>query len=125
MVGHVVPALDEEKSDLLTKATELALGRRGGELPPEVVGELLRDYFRHVASEDVCSRTETDLYGALASHYDLARQRPQGTARLRISDVRSHAIQKYRPKVSNTSTNSGRRTKRMVIGFALRSRPPL
>ena len=85
MVGSVATALDEEKSDLLNKATELALGRRGGELPPEVVGELLHDYFRHVAGEDVCARSESDLYGALASHYDLARTRPQGTARLRIT----------------------------------------
>src|SRR6476619_63116 len=85
MVESVATALDEEKSDLLNKATELALGRRGGELPPEVVGELLHDYFRHVASEDVCARTEADLYGALASHYDLARTRPQGTASLRVT----------------------------------------
>jgi glutamate dehydrogenase len=85
MVECVATALDEEKSDLLTRATELALGRHGGELPPDVVDELLRDYFRHVASEDVCARSASDLYGALASHYDLARMRPQGTARLRLT----------------------------------------
>ncbi len=47
-------------------------------------GPLVRAYYRNVAAEDVCERPADDLYGALASHLDLARNRPQGTARVRV-----------------------------------------
>ncbi len=47
--------------------------RKGtGGPPADVVPGLLKAYYRHVAPEDVCDRTEVDLYGALASHYKLA-----------------------------------------------------
>ena len=65
--------LDDNKSDLITKAIDLAVHRKGTGGPPgEVVPGLLKAYYRHVAPEDVCDRTEVDLYGALASHYKLA-----------------------------------------------------
>ncbi len=77
--------LDREKSELLAKAIDLALARKGtGGPPSESVGPLLKAYYRHVAPEDVCDRRDVDLYGALASHYRLAGQRPQGTARVRV-----------------------------------------
>ncbi|MGH3361981.1 MAG: NAD-glutamate dehydrogenase, partial [Nocardioides sp.] len=77
--------LDQEKSELLARTTELALGRRGGGGPPhDVVGQILRAYYRHVAPEDVVERSDVDLYGALASHYKLAATRPQGTAQVRV-----------------------------------------
>ena len=46
--------------------------------------ELLRAYYRHVAPEDVVERSPEDLYGALASHRELAASRPQGTAAVRV-----------------------------------------
>ncbi len=77
--------LDREKSELLAKAIDLALARTGAGGPPhEVVGTLLRAYYRHVAPEDVCDRGDIDLYGALTSHYRLAGVRPQGTSQVRV-----------------------------------------
>ena len=77
--------LDREKSELLAKAIDLALARKGTGGPPhETVGSLLKAYYRHVAPEDVCDRSDIDLYGALASHFKLAGTRPQGTARVRV-----------------------------------------
>ena len=77
--------LDREKSELLAKAIDLALARKGSGGPPhDTVGSLLKSYYRHVAPEDVCDRTDIDLYGALASHYKTAGTRPQGTAQVRV-----------------------------------------
>jgi glutamate dehydrogenase len=45
---------------------------------------LLDAYVRHVAREDVDSRSPADLKGALDSHLELAEIRPQGTARVRV-----------------------------------------
>ena len=77
--------LEDNKADLLAKASDLAARSRGtGGPPPESAGGLLTAYFRHVAPEDVVVRSEVDLYGALASHFKLAETRPQGTARVRV-----------------------------------------
>jgi glutamate dehydrogenase len=77
--------LDDSKTELIAKATDLAAHRKGTGGPPvDAVGALLKAYYRHVAPEDVCDRSEVDLYGAIASHYKLAGSRPQGTARVRV-----------------------------------------
>ncbi|CUR56351.1 Glutamate dehydrogenase (NAD) [metagenome] len=77
--------LEDNKSDLIARATDLATHREGTGGPPhDTVGALLKAYYRHVAPEDVCDRSEVDLYGALASHYRLAGTRPQGTAQVRV-----------------------------------------
>ena len=47
-------------------------------------GPLVRPYYRNVAAEDITERSSEDLFGALASHLELARTRPQGTARVRL-----------------------------------------
>jgi glutamate dehydrogenase len=81
----VTTSLDREKSELLSRAVDVAHHRRGTGGPPhEVVESLLKAYYRHVAPEDVTDRSDVDLYGALASHYRLAGSRPQGTARVRV-----------------------------------------
>ena len=73
-------ATDLKKSELLDRATELAVARKGSGGPPSgEVGALLTAYYRHVAPDDVAERTEVDLYGALASQFRLADNRPQGT----------------------------------------------
>ncbi|HET7194156.1 MAG TPA: NAD-glutamate dehydrogenase, partial [Nocardioides sp.] len=78
-------SLDREKSELLSKAVDVAHHRRGTGGPPhDLVETLLKAYYRHVAPEDVTDRSDVDLYGALASHYRLAGSRPQGTARVRV-----------------------------------------
>ncbi len=81
----VTSTLEDNKADLLAKASDLAARSRGtGGPPAESAGGLLTAYFRHVAPEDVVVRSEIDLYGALASHFKLAETRPQGTARVRV-----------------------------------------
>ncbi|MDO9498420.1 MAG: NAD-glutamate dehydrogenase, partial [Nocardioides sp.] len=75
---------DVHKADLLDQAIDLALHGSGHGGPPhDRVAGLLRAYYRHVAPEDIIERADVDLFGALASHYKLARERPQGTARVR------------------------------------------
>ena len=77
--------LDQDKSALLGKAIDLAIHRKGTGGPPhDEVGALLKAYYRHVAPEDVCERGDVDIYGALASHWKLAGNRPQGTAQVRV-----------------------------------------
>ncbi|WP_338143128.1 NAD-glutamate dehydrogenase [Nocardioides pantholopis] len=74
-----------QKSELIEQAAELARSGRGSGGPPhEEIDALLANYYRHVAPEDLVGRTAVDVYGALASHYRLARQRPQGTAAVRV-----------------------------------------
>jgi len=81
----VASTLEDNKADLLAKASALAArGKGSGGPPAEAATGLLTAYFRHVAPEDVCDRSEVDLYGALASQFKLAQSRPQGTARVRV-----------------------------------------
>jgi len=82
----VTRTLDEDKAELIAKAAEVARSSRGTGGPPhQDVAELLTAYYRHVAPEDLVDRSPEDLYGALASHYRLAAQRPQGTATVRVA----------------------------------------
>jgi glutamate dehydrogenase len=86
-VGEVsTTTQDSDKSELLAKAIDLAQHGKGSGGPPhDVVGDLVRAYYRFVAPEDITERSEADVYGAFASHYQLARTRPQGTAEVRVS----------------------------------------
>ncbi len=82
-VGLVATTLDDEKSALLSAAAAEDTVAEGGRGAPEV-GPLVRSYYRNVAAEDVCELAAHDLVGALTSHLELARVRPQGTARVRV-----------------------------------------
>ncbi len=76
---------DVDKAELLDQAIALARHGKGSGGPPhDEVGALLRAYYRHVAPEDVLGRNDVDVFGALASHFKLAAERPQGTASVRI-----------------------------------------
>ncbi|MGH8776470.1 MAG: NAD-glutamate dehydrogenase [Jiangellaceae bacterium] len=76
--------LDEAKSELLAKAATVADHHRtrGHSRPDE--HSFLRRYYRHVAPEDLVDRDAVDVYGAAASHRQLAEQRPQGRSQVRI-----------------------------------------
>ena len=75
---------EEQKSDLIGRAAELAASRKGtGGPPQDTVKQFLTFYYRHVSLEDIALRAEVDLYGAAVSQYKLAGQRPQGTANIR------------------------------------------
>ena len=74
-----------ERDDLIEKAASFAASRKGSGGPPGgKSAELLRYFYRHVATEDLASRTEVDLYGAAMSQYKAAAYRPQGTANIRV-----------------------------------------
>ena len=74
-----------ERDDLIEKAATFAATRKGAGGPPgETSAALLRYFYRHVAAEDISTRTEMDLYGAAMSQYKAASYRPQGTANIRV-----------------------------------------
>ncbi len=78
-------ATDLKKSELLDRAAELAMSRKGSGGPPaEDVGALIKAYYRHIAADDLAERTDVDLYAALASHFRLADNRPQGRANVHV-----------------------------------------
>ena len=78
-------ATDLKKSELLDRATELAMARKGsGGPPPDEVGGLIKAYYRHIAADDLADRTDVDLYAALASQFRLADNRPQGRANVHV-----------------------------------------
>ena len=77
---------EQSKAALIDKAISLARAGKGTGGPPhDQVDDLTRAYFRHVAPEDLVDRSEMDVYGAFASHYKLAGERPQGTAQVRVT----------------------------------------
>jgi len=81
----VSTATDVKKSEMLDRATELAMARKGSGGPPAgEVGELIKAYYRHIAAEDVVERSDIDLYAALASQFRLADNRPQGRANVHV-----------------------------------------
>ncbi|MFE4384745.1 NAD-glutamate dehydrogenase [Streptomyces cyaneofuscatus] len=98
--------LDEAKAELLARAAQVADNSPGGGVggpggTPRVrvaasgadedarpgqdaVLAYLQRYYLHTAPEDLGGRDPVDVYGAAASHYRLAENRPQGTANVRV-----------------------------------------
>ncbi|MFD4788193.1 NAD-glutamate dehydrogenase [Streptomyces sp. NPDC058459] len=90
--------LDEAKAELLDRAARVAENSPvGGHLPTgttsegtpaapdgEAVLAFLQRYYLHTAPEDLADRDPVDVFGAAASHYRLAENRPQGTANVRV-----------------------------------------
>jgi glutamate dehydrogenase len=89
----MVTQLDEAKTALLEAAALLAWSpgeRDGGGADPGGGGifdqsAVLRRYYRHVPFEDLADRTPADVVGAVRATAALARSRPQGTAKIRVS----------------------------------------
>ena len=50
--------------------------------------EFARQYYRHVAPEDLAERSPEDLYGAALSHWQFARGFATGAAKLRVYNPR-------------------------------------
>ncbi|WP_238993191.1 NAD-glutamate dehydrogenase [Nocardioides caldifontis] len=81
-LGH--DETDHEHDDVVARAAALATSRRGSSGPPGPTAEqFVRQYYRHVSTEDFADRNDVDVYGAAMSHYRLAAERPQGTATVR------------------------------------------
>ncbi|MGK5500431.1 NAD-glutamate dehydrogenase [Streptomyces sp. URMC 125] len=81
--------LDEAKAELLERAARVAdRGPAGSQPVPGLdggaIGSYLQRYYLHTAPEDLTDRDPVDVYGAAVSHCRLARQRPQGTAGVRV-----------------------------------------
>jgi glutamate dehydrogenase len=77
--------LDDTKGELLGRAAQVAEHGRGDEhRHVEDVDSYIRRYYRHVPAEDVAGRDPVDLFGAAMSHRQLAANRPQGTAKVRV-----------------------------------------
>src|SRR4051812_19115137 len=79
------PGHDETVDDVIAKAAALA-ARRGGSSgpPPENAEQFVRQYYRHIAVEDLADRADVDVYGAALSQFRQAAERPQGTAKLHV-----------------------------------------
>ena len=75
----------DPKAELIAKAAARASGKKGTGAPPkESAEQFLKQYYRHVAFEDLSERSETDLWGAAVSHYRLAASRLPGVASVRV-----------------------------------------
>jgi glutamate dehydrogenase len=72
---------DGERDEIIDRAAEAA--ERTGHRHERLRGFLER-YYRHVPVEDLAEREALDLAGAALSHKQLAGQRPQGTANVRV-----------------------------------------
>ena len=78
--------LDAVKANLIEGALA-EVGRVGADLAAdqaEILARMIPGYFRRVAAEDLYQWQPLDLYGVVASHWQLARERPPGTTRLRF-----------------------------------------
>ncbi|MFJ7084935.1 NAD-glutamate dehydrogenase [Streptomyces griseus] len=98
--------LDEAKAELLAGAAKVAEDGPGGDVGgpggaprarvaaagadasdrpgQDTVLAYLQRYYLHTAPEDLSGRDPVDVFGAAASHYRLAENRPQGTANVRV-----------------------------------------
>ncbi|HEX2545284.1 MAG TPA: NAD-glutamate dehydrogenase [Ramlibacter sp.] len=66
-------------------ATLIQQARGRAEQPASApLADLAREYYRRVDLEDLDERSPDDLLGALLAHWQLAAQRPAGTARIRV-----------------------------------------
>ncbi len=71
----------EDRAEIVERAAEA--GERQGCREPQL-REFLGRYYRHMAMEDLRERDPVDLAGAALSHRQLAGNRPQGTANVRV-----------------------------------------
>ena len=77
-------ALEQSKSDLLTTLCEYAESRSGKAPDGVDLPEMLKEFYRHVAPEDLLERDAPDLFGTVMAQLRLASERPQGTAGVRV-----------------------------------------
>jgi glutamate dehydrogenase len=73
--------LDDARTEVIEEAAEA--GERHG-LHADELRSFLSRYFRHVADEDLCARDPVDVAGCALSHRQLASQRADGTANVRV-----------------------------------------
>ncbi|MCI0688732.1 MAG: NAD-glutamate dehydrogenase [Sporichthyaceae bacterium] len=76
---------EKAKAELLDQAarSDLSVASDLG-LSTEELAAFLSRYYRHAATDDLLGRSPENLLGAAVSQYQLAAQRPQGTANIRV-----------------------------------------
>ncbi len=77
-------ALERDKSELIDRVCDVARGASGAAPDGVDTAQVMTDFYRHVAAEDLVDRDPQDLYGAVMAQLRLARERPQGTAAVRV-----------------------------------------
>ncbi|MFJ9314108.1 NAD-glutamate dehydrogenase [Pimelobacter simplex] len=78
-------AAHSDRDRIFEQAAAAAAPNKGSGGPPrDALPALLPAYYRHVATEELASRTDVDVYGALASHHHLALDRDPGMAKVRV-----------------------------------------
>jgi glutamate dehydrogenase len=78
-------SLDLAKAERLDEAIRLAEDTAATDgVDAGSLAALVKRYYRHVAAEDVVDRRPQDVLRAVLSHRDLADERPQGTAKVRV-----------------------------------------
>ncbi len=78
------PVLDEDVRATVLEAALKAAPKDEREAGPDGLGPFLRRYYRHVLTEDLTSRSPRYLAELAHAHRELARQRPVGTANVRV-----------------------------------------
>jgi len=80
IVGIPSNRFEDAKAELIARAIEVGEHGRGGDSD----ARFLKRYYRLVAADDIVGRDPVDVFGAALSNRDLAAQRPQGTANVRV-----------------------------------------
>ncbi|MBV9831217.1 MAG: NAD-glutamate dehydrogenase, partial [Marmoricola sp.] len=76
--------LEENKSELISSLCSYA-DTRHAKAPDGVdLPAVMRNFYRHVAPEDLLEREASDLYGAVMAELRLAAERPQGKAAVKV-----------------------------------------
>ncbi|WP_183098777.1 NAD-glutamate dehydrogenase [Nocardioides pelophilus] len=74
-----------DRDQIFDQAAEVARHGKGSSAPPgDALVPLLAAYYHHVGTEDLVDRSDVDVYGAYASHHQLAAERQPGTTKVRL-----------------------------------------
>ncbi len=74
-----------DRDQIFDQAADVARHGKGSAGPrAEGLPAILAAYYRHVDTDDLGQRSDVDVYGAFASHFHLAAERPAGTTRVRV-----------------------------------------
>jgi glutamate dehydrogenase len=95
-----VSVLEEDKSELISSLCSYADARPANGPDGLDLKAVLKNFYRHVAPEDLLQRDPSDLYGAVMAELRLAADRPQGTASVRV----------FTPSVSGNGWSAGGHT---------------
>src|SRR6056297_2955213 len=79
---HMTTAAEGRPTDLVDEVARRVRDRFGDDA--DRVEDLVREYYDHVAADDLVGRSPTDLYGATIAHLQLARHRQPDETLVRV-----------------------------------------